>query len=233
MRSGFIRFTLACGFLLASSVAHADEQPAQNDSKPVETVAAIEAKPAEAPKPEEKAAEKPAEKSAAASLEEAKVNELIEAAKREGDAAPVITAPKKKKTSTAKAKVASPKKDTSSAKKQNEVNKAPLVVAKKAPEKPPVPTGSTKPLSAFELGRYQYCGDDRDCMVALNGCCDCANGGEDVAVNKERYEAFRARFQCLYVSCGEKTRATECATGVVSCLNHKCRYFNESLDDKF
>ena len=110
--------------------------------------------------------------------------------------------------------------------------KAVVVVKKTQPVKPKY-EGSTKPLSSYELGRYQYCGDDRDCMPAVNGCCDCANGGEDVSVNKERFEAFRARFSCMYVGCGEKN-GQKCGTGLVSCINHKCRYFSDrSLDAKF
>jgi len=108
-----------------------------------------------------------------------------------------------------------------------------VVTAKKTEPVKPKFEGATKPLSSYELGRYQYCGDDRDCMAAVNGCCDCANGGEDVSVNKERFEAFRARFSCMYVGCGEKD-GQKCGTGLVSCVNHKCRYFSDrALDSKF
>ena len=126
---------------------------------------------------------------------------------------------------------------TKAAKKLNRAKKPAVpkmlthAASKARPEKP---QGATKPLSAFELGRYQYCGDDKDCQYAVNGCCDCANGSEDVAVNKERYQAFRARFACLYVSCGESTSEPPCGTGVVSCVNHKCRYIHDgALEDKF
>ena len=88
--------------------------------------------------------------------------------------------------------------------------------------------GTTRPLSAFELGRYQYCGDDRDCVVVNNGCCDCGNGGQDVAINRERQKAFEARFDCMHVSCGGKEVFPLCGSGVVSCLNHKCNYFSET-----
>lgn len=94
------------------------------------------------------------------------------------------------------------------------------------------PKGETKPLSDFELGKYQYCGDDRDCVVAQNGCCDCANGGADVAVNKDRLSAFNTRFDCLYVSCGEEEITPPCGSGVVSCINHKCRYISEPAADQ-
>ncbi len=81
------------------------------------------------------------------------------------------------------------------------------------------------PLSEFELGKYQYCGTDADCIKAMNGCCDCANGGQDVAVNRERYNDFRARFDCLNINCTERARIPSCGSGVVSCVKHTCQYF--------
>lgn len=94
--------------------------------------------------------------------------------------------------------------------------------------KTPAASGNTTPLSDFELARYQYCGKDSDCTIAINGCCDCANGGTEVAVNKERLEVFRKRFDCLYVQCGSEPADPPCESGVVSCLNHRCAYFDES-----
>lgn len=85
-----------------------------------------------------------------------------------------------------------------------------------------------EPLSEFELGRYQYCGEDRDCVAANNGCCDCANGGKDVAINKERTEAFKARFDCMQVMCTEMAAEPMCGSGLVSCVNHRCKYFERS-----
>ena len=90
----------------------------------------------------------------------------------------------------------------------------------------------TTPLDSFELGKYQYCGSDQDCVPVNNGCCDCANGGEDVAVNKERLEAFRARFDCLHVACTERASIPPCGTGVVSCISHRCHYHKRE-DVKF
>ena len=87
--------------------------------------------------------------------------------------------------------------------------------------------GNTKPLSDFELGRYQYCGSDKDCIIAVNGCCDCANGGVEVGINREREEAFHKRFDCLYVQCNHQPAVPVCGSGVLSCLDHKCRYFDE------
>ena len=86
---------------------------------------------------------------------------------------------------------------------------------------------NTQPLSAFDLGKYQYCGSDKDCVLAQNGCCDCANGGQDIAINRERVSAFQSRFDCLHVNCTEKASDPACASGVVSCINHKCRYISD------
>ena len=85
-------------------------------------------------------------------------------------------------------------------------------------------TANSEPLDAFELGRYQYCGQDSDCVVATNGCCDCANGGEDVAVAKERLEDFKSRFNCLKTPCTKKAAVPPCGSGLVSCIEHKCKY---------
>lgn len=82
----------------------------------------------------------------------------------------------------------------------------------------------TSPLSEFELGKYQYCGSDLDCVAVNNGCCDCANGGADVAINKERLGEFNARFNCSTVMCTARAKVPPCGSGVVSCVNHKCRY---------
>lgn len=187
-------------------------------------VPAVESTPVAASSP----AATPVAAEAPKTPEDAKVDAVIEASKAEPEATPVTIPPKSKKP-TSKSPVS---------KTAKQVPAKPVTVVAKAKKdvvKPdPVPPRSTKPLSAFELGRYQYCGEDRDCMHAVNGCCDCANGGEDVAVNRQRYEAFRDRFQCLHVSCGDKTLQPECATGLVSCLNHKCRYFrSDGLEDKF
>lgn len=85
-----------------------------------------------------------------------------------------------------------------------------------------------KPLDDFEVGRYQYCGKDSDCTIANNGCCDCANGGKDVAINKKRLEDFKARFSCNDVMCTEMAADPRCGSGLVSCINHKCKLFERS-----
>ena len=89
-----------------------------------------------------------------------------------------------------------------------------------------------EPLNEFEVGRYQYCGSDDDCMVALNGCCPCGGkeagekGGEYVAINKDHFKDFQKRFDCLKVSCPDDPARSSCERGVVSCKFHKCHYFS-------
>ena len=92
--------------------------------------------------------------------------------------------------------------------------------------------GPAEALGEFALAKYQYCGRDADCTVAKNGCCDCANGGEEVAINKERREAFRKNFECLYVSCGEVVPTEPCRSAVVSCVDHRCRYVSDESFEK-
>ena len=94
----------------------------------------------------------------------------------------------------------------------------------KKAKKPPVEVKG-QPLNETELKKYQYCGSDEDCTVANNGCCDCANGGADVSVSKDRLVDFNLRFDCESRPCTMKAAVPACGTGVVSCVNHQCRYF--------
>lgn len=88
---------------------------------------------------------------------------------------------------------------------------------------------TTKPLSSFEVGRYQYCGKDSDCVWATNGCCDCNSGAQDVAVNKERLQAFKERFACSQYACPKRPPLPpECGQGVITCVNHKCQYITDA-----
>jgi hypothetical protein len=128
---------------------------------------------------------------------------------------------------TTAAKTAPKKNKKGPAEKGGKSKKAAPAAPTAAPTAKPA-SGNTAPLSDFELGRYQYCGKDADCVVSINGCCDCANGGMEVAVNKERLEDFRKRFECLYVECGRKPANPPCANGVVSCIEHKCKYFDDA-----
>lgn len=90
------------------------------------------------------------------------------------------------------------------------------------------PPRSNAPLSDADLHRYQYCGNDKDCVIARNGCCDCANGGFDVAINKMRIEDFKDRFNCMSTYCTQIAPATPCAIGTVTCVEHRCDFVSEN-----
>jgi len=79
-------------------------------------------------------------------------------------------------------------------------------------------------MSAEESAAYRGCSSDTDCVVALNGCCDCVNGGEDIAVNKTQREAFRAHFDCSRTHCTEMGAVVPCGSGSVQCVAGLCSY---------
>jgi hypothetical protein len=112
-----------------------------------------------------------------------------------------------------------------------------LVVPPKSDTPPVAKVGqggaNTNPLLDFELAKYQYCGNDTDCVIAINGCCDCVNGGIEVAVNKSRLEAFRSRFDCVHVVCGLEPADPVCGSGVVSCVSHRCQYLDDRKKEEF
>ena len=81
-----------------------------------------------------------------------------------------------------------------------------------------------RPMSAAESAPYRSCSRDTDCVVALNGCCNCANGGEDIAVNKARREAFAAHFDCSRTHCTEMGAMAPCGSGSVQCVEGLCTY---------
>ncbi len=86
----------------------------------------------------------------------------------------------------------------------------------------------TNKIKKDDLAQYQSCGQDSDCIIAQNGCCDCANGGEDVAISIRHQENFKKRFNCLDIMCTQLARDPACRTGVVSCIKGKCNYFEPS-----
>ncbi len=71
---------------------------------------------------------------------------------------------------------------------------------------------------------YRSCSIDSDCVYVNNGCCDCANGGEDLAVNKTKLADFEALFDCANVACTMIGAVPECGSGTVSCKSGLCEY---------
>jgi hypothetical protein len=79
-------------------------------------------------------------------------------------------------------------------------------------------------LTEAETLPYRDCTVDADCVYATNGCCDCANGGEDIAVNKTKLADFQKLFLCTDVACTTIGASPACGSGTVSCVSGVCDY---------
>ena len=86
--------------------------------------------------------------------------------------------------------------------------------------------GHQGPMPEAETRTYRACTSDADCVYTHNGCCDCVNGGQDLAVNRAQHDAFRAKFACAAVGCTEM--AGDCGQGRVSCEQNVCTYHRPS-----
>jgi len=79
----------------------------------------------------------------------------------------------------------------------------------------PLPEAQTRPFRA--------CHADQDCEFVTNGCCDCMNGGEELAINKAQHEQFRAQFDCKQpLGCTEIGGV--CGDGTSRCESGLCTY---------
>ncbi|MFH1222985.1 MAG: hypothetical protein V1647_01410 [Pseudomonadota bacterium] len=86
-------------------------------------------------------------------------------------------------------------------------------------------------LSEQEMLQYRNCNNNSDCVWAQNGCCDCANGGEDTSINITKQEEFQELFDCTGVSCTMIAPVTPCGSGgAVSCVANTCQY-NATIDE--
>jgi len=100
-----------------------------------------------------------------------------------------------------------------------------VAVASGCSKQDPVPAAApSAPLSDKEVEAYQACTTDEDCVYERNGCCDCANGGSDAAINHKRVDAFRARFTCGLTPCTLLDVEPKCGSGKVACVAGKCSY---------
>jgi len=84
--------------------------------------------------------------------------------------------------------------------------------------------GISEPLPTDQLKAFQNCEKDDDCIFANNGCCDCANGGQAVAVNKQKLEEFKKTFDCTNRSCTLIGAIPPCNQGKATCENKLCQY---------
>ena len=80
--------------------------------------------------------------------------------------------------------------------------------------------GEPSRLAKEKLKEFQHCETSDDCIFVQNGCCDCVNGGEDVAINKTRVTTFMSLRNCDGVACTEMYG--ECGKGKISCENGLC-----------
>jgi hypothetical protein len=78
----------------------------------------------------------------------------------------------------------------------------------------------SRPMDEPLTREYRACATDTDCVLAQNGCCDCANGGEDIAIHRDQVAAFKARFDCH--GCTEI--GGDCGQGAITCENKLCTY---------
>lgn len=77
-------------------------------------------------------------------------------------------------------------------------------------------------LLGQELEAFQSCDTDDDCIYINNGFCDCANGGEEVAVNKNKYDEFKMIFNSTLLPCTRRGRPLPCGIGAgVKCHRRK------------
>merc|ERR1712071_70587 len=78
-------------------------------------------------------------------------------------------------------------------------------------------------LPQAALAVFQECVTDDDCVYANNGSCDCANGGEQVAINKNNQESFVNLFKLLNVPCTEEKSPIPCDIGGgIKCERSRC-----------
>ena len=83
-------------------------------------------------------------------------------------------------------------------------------------------TKYAKPIPAADLAEYRKCTTDKDCIYVNNGCCDCANGGEEIAINNTKKSDFLNLFDCQKTACTKIARIPACGTGTVSCESGLC-----------
>lgn len=85
------------------------------------------------------------------------------------------------------------------------------------------------PVGPDKLKSFQTCTQDSDCVYAQNGCCDCANGGEDIAINKAYLQEFQDSFHCDGVPCTLKGAVPACGSGQVLCSTGRCIYMSPQI----
>lgn len=75
------------------------------------------------------------------------------------------------------------------------------------------------PLSKEALLEYQTCQINEDCVYAQNGSCDCNNGGEATAINRQKSLEFKLLFK--EIPCTLKG-GPWCPKGIATCVKNRC-----------
>lgn len=81
-------------------------------------------------------------------------------------------------------------------------------------------TSENKPLGTNALKQYQACSHADQCIRVDNSCCNCANGGETISINRKFEVPFRQQFPCRMVVCSQK--AGDCIFRVPNCVKGFC-----------
>ncbi len=76
------------------------------------------------------------------------------------------------------------------------------------------------PLPASKYKKHQFCRHTADCVRVDNGCCDCANGGDTIAIHRKFEAKFRAQFKCDGIACPQK--AGDCGFREPECKDNVC-----------
>jgi hypothetical protein len=79
-------------------------------------------------------------------------------------------------------------------------------------------------LPESDLTPFQACARDEDCTWATNGCCDCANGGNEIGVARRQEAAFKERLACTTknIPCHMMAIEPPCGTGEIKCESSRC-----------
>ena len=78
-------------------------------------------------------------------------------------------------------------------------------------------------ISPKELQQFQLCTTDDECISVTNGLCDCANGGTEVAINRNVSDDFEQIFEGRPMMCTLIGRTLPCGIGSGNtCENNLC-----------
>jgi hypothetical protein len=76
---------------------------------------------------------------------------------------------------------------------------------------PPPPPTAYEAEAEARAAPYQACARDRDCTVAIEGCCDANGHARGIGVARKQLEAYRQEFRCTRANCA--TRAGDMLCG--------------------